>query len=259
MATSAEPVVRVEKICVNFGSIQALTGVSMEVFAGEVVALLGDNGAGKSTLIKAMAGVIQPDEGKIYVQGREVQLRTPAVARHMGIETVYQDLALAPDLDVAGNLFLGREELRAGFWGRVGVLDERRMSEYAGDTIRRLNVPIHSPQQRVGTLSGGQRQSVAIARAIAWKCKMVIMDEPTAALGVEECERVLQLIRDVRDMNTAVLIISHNLTHVFEVADRVVVLRLGQKVAEADLKDTDMDQVVSWITGSGAPAEPCLK
>lgn len=259
MTALAKPVVRVENISVNFGSIQALTEVSMEVFAGEVVALVGDNGAGKSTLIKTIAGVIQPDEGKIYIDGREAELKTPAAARRLGIETVYQDLALAPDLDMVGNLFLGREEVREGFWGRLGVLDEGKMREYAEDTIRRLRVPVHSSRQKVGSMSGGQRQSVAVARAIAWECKMVIMDEPTAALGVEECEKVLQLIRDIRNAGTAVLIISHNMTHVFEVADRVIVLRLGRKVAESDRKDTSMDQVVSWITGSSAQAELCSK
>jgi len=249
---ASKPVVKVDGISVSFGSIQALRGVSLEVHPGEVVGLLGDNGAGKSTLIKVISGVIQPDEGRIYVGGQEVKLTGPAMARGLGIETVYQDLALAPDLDIAGNLYLGREEIRRGFWGRLGVLDEERMAKYASATLRRLNVPIDSPRQKVGTLSGGQRQSVAIARAIAWECKLVIMDEPTAALGVEESARVLKLIREVRAMNTAVIVISHNLAHVFEVADRVVVLRLGQKVAEAYTKDTNPDQVISWITGSNS-------
>lgn len=251
-----QPVVKVEDIRVSFGSIQALRGVSLEIYPGEVVALVGDNGAGKSTLIKVISGALQPDRGTICIEGEPVRLKSPAVARELGIETVYQELALAPDLDIAANLFLGKEELRPGLLGRLGFLDERRMAEFAQDTMKKLKVPLNYVGQRVETLSGGQRQSVAICRAIAWKKRLVIMDEPTAALGVEESARVLDLVREVKHTHTAALMISHNLSHVFEVADRVIVLRLGERVASAQMKETSMDAVVSWITGSSVQGEP---
>lgn len=250
-----QPVVKVEDVRVSFGSIQALKGISLEIYPGEVVALVGDNGAGKSTLIKVISGALQPDSGRIYIEGEPVRLNSPAFARELGIETVYQELALAPDLDIAANLFLGKEQLRPGFLGRLGFLDERRMAEFAQNTMKRLNVPLNYVGQRVETLSGGQRQSVAICRAIAWKKRLVIMDEPTAALGVEESAKVLNLVREVKRTSTAVLMISHNMSHVFEVADRVVVLRLGEKVASALVKETSMDAVVSWITGSSVQGE----
>lgn len=245
-----EPVLRAENIHVSFGKIQALRGVDFEVFPGEVVGLVGDNGAGKSTLIKVLSGALQPDEGRMFLEGREVSFHSPAEARVMGIETAYQDLALAPHLNVAANLYLGHEILRKDFWGRLGFLDERMMRENTAEALSRLRITIKSIGQTVETLSGGQRQSVAVARSVTWGKKLVIMDEPTAALGVEESSMVLKLIADVKTMNIPVILISHTLPHVFASVDRIVVLRLGERVATAYTNETNLDEVVSWITGS---------
>nr|WP_237536126.1 ATP-binding cassette domain-containing protein [Streptomyces sp. SID3343] len=239
----------------HFGQVQALRGADFTVFPAEVVALIGDNGAGKSTLTKVLAGTEQPDEGEIRFEGRPVTLERPTVAQDLGIETVYQDLALAPDLDGAANLFLGRELLRRGLAGRLGALDKAEMRRRAIEAFARLGVELQDIDAPIGTLSGGQRQSVAIARAVAWADKVVFMDEPTAALGVLQRGRVLDVIRRVRDNGIAIVLISHNMPEVLSVADRVEVLRLGRRVATLTTTDTTVENLVGAMTGALDNAE----
>jgi D-xylose transport system ATP-binding protein len=236
----------------SFGAVQALTDVDFEVYAGEVVALLGDNGAGKSTLIKCIAGVHPPDSGAIYVEGEEVKIHTPSDATRLGIETVYQDLALCDNLDVVGNMFLGREVAPVPTFG---PLQELEMEKRSLDVLEGLHVTtIQSVRQKVASLSGGQRQSVAISRAVMWKAKVVILDEPTAALGVAQTAQVLALIRRLREQGLGVVVITHNLHEVFEVADRIIVLRLGRRVATFTHEGTSPEDVVAAITGARAAA-----
>ena len=234
----------------SFGAVRALSGVDFEVRAGEVVALIGDNGAGKSTLINAVTGVFPPDSGEITFEGRTVRFGSPHDAREMGIETVYQDLAVAPQLDAVGNIFLGRERYRPGVLGWLGFLDGARMLRETEEQLAELNVRIRDLGKPLSTFSGGQRQGVAVARAVMWASKVVIMDEPTAALGVAQVEMVLGLIRKVRETGIPVVFISHNMPHVFEVADRICVLRLGEMVAELDPKKNTTDDAVAAMTGS---------
>jgi D-xylose transport system ATP-binding protein len=229
----------------SFGAVRALSNVDFEVYAGEVVGLVGDNGAGKSTLIKTIAGVGPADEGEIFVSGQKVTISSPQVATRLGIETVYQDLALCDNLDVVANLFLGREERSF-----LRSLDEIDMEAQTLTVLRTLDVKIPSTRSLVATLSGGQRQSIAVAKSILRKAQVVLLDEPTAALGVAQTRQVLNLIRRLRDQGLAVVVISHNLADVFEVVDRVVVLRLGRKVASFDIKATTPEQVVAAITGA---------
>ncbi len=245
-----ETTLKVENIGISFGTIKALKGVSLAIHPGEVVALVGDNGAGKSTLIKIMSGALKPDYGDIYLGNEKIKFKGPAQARNEGIQTVYQDLAVAPDLDITDNLFLGKEKLKDGILGKLGFLDKKQMNEDSFQTLKKLNVPVNEVTQEVETLSGGQRQSVAVCRAVAWAKRLVIMDEPTAALGVEETENVLKLIKEVQSTGTPVLLVSHSMPEVFEVADKIVVLRLGNKVGELKKEETNMDEVVSLITGS---------
>ncbi|MDY7227496.1 ATP-binding cassette domain-containing protein [Hyalangium rubrum] len=234
----------------RFGAVQALTAVDFEVSAGEVVALVGDNGAGKSTLIKIISGILPIDEGQILFQGRPVSLNGPKAASALGIATVYQDLALCDNLDVVGNLFLGRE-VRVGGVGKVaGWLDETAMEQQASELLQRLSVSIPSVRTQVASLSGGQRQSIAVARAMMGAPKMVLLDEPTAALGVAQTRQVLELIRRLREQGLGVVVISHNLMDVFSVADRIIVMRLGKRVATFDVKTTNQVEVVSAITGA---------
>ncbi len=238
----------------------ALEGVDFEVYPGEIAALIGDNGAGKSTLIKILSGALRPDAGTIRMRGRPVEFHSPHDARVAGIETVYQDLALAPDLDVAANIFLGREIKQPGILGLLDFYNQRAMREQAAKHLRALKVNLRSIRQTVDTLSGGQRQSVAVARAVFWGKDVVIMDEPTAALGVAQSGMVLQLMRRIRDAGTAVIFISHNMPHVWEVADRMIVLRRGRRVGTLYPQEHTMDQAVSLMTGAitmeeaGAPA-----
>jgi D-xylose transport system ATP-binding protein len=236
----------------SFGAVQALTGVDFEVYPGEVVALVGDNGAGKSTLIKCVSGVHQADEGTIQVESKEVKIHTPSDATQLGIETVYQDLALCDNLDVVANMFLGREPAGpAGF----GPLQEIDMEKRSLDVLDTLHVTtIQSVRQWVASLSGGQRQSVAISRAVMWSAKVLILDEPTAALGVAQTAQVLALIRRLREQGLGVVVITHNLHEVFEIADRIIVLRLGRRVATFDQKKTTPEAVVAAITGLGRQA-----
>jgi D-xylose transport system ATP-binding protein len=246
-----EPILELRGISKRFGAVEALIGADFEVYAGEVVALVGDNGAGKSTLIKCVAGVHQPDEGSIFVEGNEVKIHTPSDATRLGIETVYQDLALCDNLDVVQNMFLGREHVTSLLPRVVEPLSELDMEKRSLEVLSGLSVTtIRSVRQAVVSLSGGQRQSVAISRAVMWSAKIVILDEPTAALGVAQTAQVLALIKRLREQGLGVVVITHNLHEVFEVADRIVVLRLGRRVATFKHEDTTPEEVVAAITGA---------
>lgn len=234
----------------SFGHVRALRGANFEARAGEVVALIGDNGAGKSTLVKILAGVISPDDGEVLFDGEPVTLPDPTAAQRLGIATVFQDLALAPDLDPAANLFLGREMLKPGLLGRLGLLDTKAMEWRTQEAFSDLGAAIQSQRTPVASLSGGQRQSIAVGRAATWASRLVIMDEPTAALGVVQSKAVLELIRRIRDTGMAVLLISHNMPEVLEVSDRVEVLRLGKRVARFRAADTTMNELVAAMTGA---------
>jgi D-xylose transport system ATP-binding protein len=241
---------RLEGVTKRFGNVQALDGVDFGVRAGEVVALVGDNGAGKSTLVKAISGIEPPDEGQAYFDGGPVALRRPQDAAALGITTVYQDLALCDNLDVTANLFLGREETVGGV---AGVLDSATMERRARELLASLRVrTLKSVRIAVGALSGGQRQSVAIARSLLGEPRLVMLDEPTAALGVEQTAEVLALVARLRERGLGVVVISHNLADVFQVADRIVVLRLGRVAATYDAAETSQEEVVGAITGAGS-------
>jgi D-xylose transport system ATP-binding protein len=242
----------------SFGPVAALVDVDFDVDAGEVVALVGDNGAGKSTLIKAIAGVQPADAGEIWIEGRRVPINSPADATRAGIATVYQDLALCDNLDVVGNLYLGAERIEPGLGRLLRTLDEDVMEVRTRELLRRLAVTtLTSPRSRVGSLSGGQRQAVAIARSLLTHPRVLILDEPTAALGVVQTALVLALIQQLRDQGLAVVIISHNLDNIFHVADRIAVLRLGRHVATFDRRTAAREDVVAAITGGlVAPAMP---
>ncbi|MER5260627.1 ATP-binding cassette domain-containing protein [Actinosynnema sp. NPDC002837] len=244
------PLLDARELVKHYGNVEALRGASFTAHAGEVVALVGDNGAGKSTLVKCLSGVERPDSGTILFDGAPVALDSPVSARALGIETVYQDLAVAPDLDPAANLFLGRELRRAGLLGRLGVLDKREMRRRAVASFQDLGVSLPDVDVPIGALSGGQRQSVAVARSVVWASRLVFMDEPTAALGVVQRERVLDVIRRVRDRGMAVVLISHNMPEVLAVADRVEVLRLGRRVARFDAAATTVEELVGAMTGA---------
>ncbi len=242
-ASNDTPLLRLRGISKSFGAVQALTDVDLDVRAGEVTALLGDNGAGKSVLIKTVAGIHSPDHGEIEWEGKAVRVRTPRDAAALGIETVYQDLALCNNLDIVENMFLGRERTN-GF-----VLDEEQMETAAQETLSSLAVTtVRSIRQPVASLSGGQRQSVAIAKSVLWNAKLVIMDEPTAALGVAQTRMVLDLVRRLADRGHAALIISHNMNDVFEVADRLAVLYLGKMVAVRPASEMDRQIAVDLMT-----------
>ena len=245
------PVLAARGLVKRYGSVTALDGADFELYAGEILAVIGDNGAGKSTLIKALSGAVIPDAGEIFLDGRPVYFRSPLDARQHGIETVYQDLAVAPALDIAENLFLGREIRRRGILGSVlRMLDKRRMQAEAHAHMQELKIGIRSTRQAVETLSGGQRQGVAVARSAAFARHVVIMDEPTAALGVKETHMVLDLIRRVRDRGLPVILISHNMPNVFEVADRVHIQRLGRRVAVIKPHEFSMSDAVAIMTGA---------
>ncbi|WP_457027916.1 ATP-binding cassette domain-containing protein [Kitasatospora sp. P5_F3] len=241
---TGSPVLALRGISKRFGAVQALTDIELEVNAGEVVALVGDNGAGKSTLVKAVAGVNQPDEGVIEWEGRPVTIHRPQDAQHLGVATVYQDLALCDNLDVVGNLFLGRELMR------FGVLDEVRMEKRSRTLLDTLSIRIPSVRIPIASLSGGQRQVVAIARSLIGSPKIVILDEPTAALGVEQTAQVLDLVERLRDQGLGVILISHNMADVMAVADRIAVLRLGRNNGFFDRRSTSQEEIISAITGA---------
>ncbi len=237
----------------RYGGVTALDGVDFELRAGEILAVIGDNGAGKSSLIKALSGAVVPDDGTMELDGKPVQFRSPIDARRHGIETVYQDLAVAPAMSIAENLFLGRELRRPGVLGSVfRSLDKKKMLEEAISRMNDLKVGIRSMTQTVETLSGGQRQCVAVARAAAFAQHVVIMDEPTAALGVKEGNMVLELIRRVRDKGLPVILISHNMPHVFEIADRIHIQRLGRRACVVNPKAISMSDTVAVMTGAKA-------
>jgi ABC-type sugar transport system ATPase subunit len=240
----AGPLLRLQGIDKNFGPVQALAGVDLDIPAGQVTALVGDNGAGKSVLSKCIAGIYAPDAGQLFWEGQPRHLHSPSEAAALGIETVYQDLALCNNLDIVQNMFLGRERLRHLF-----LLDEESMEISARETLRSLAVTsVRSIRQPVASLSGGQRQSVAIAKSVLWNSKLVIMDEPTAALGVAQTEVVLHLVRRLADQGLAVLLISHNMNDVFQVADRIAVLQLGRLVAVRPVAALDRQIVVDLMT-----------
>jgi ABC-type sugar transport system ATPase subunit len=244
---SEQPILQVESVSKRFGGVHALENVSMELYPGEVLALAGDNGAGKSTLIKVISGVHQPDEGKIRYNGTEVTFENPQKAREQGIETIYQDLALADNLDVGANVFLGREPLKRVMG--LPVLDRKRMRAESAEALRVLDIRINRFDLPLRSLSGGQRQAVAIGRAIHWKARVLIMDEPTAALGVPEQRKVIALIKSLKQSGVGVIFISHNLIDIFAVSDKIVVLRRGQKVGESAAHATNSDEIVRWMVG----------
>ena len=243
------PLLQLQGISKRFGAVQALSEVDFECDGGEVVALVGDNGAGKSTLVKTIAGTHQPDSGQIVFDGQEVHIGSPQAATSLGIATVYQDLALCDNLDAVANLYVGQERAR-GFGRNLRWLDEAVMEHEAGTLLDRLSVGIPNLRQPVAALSGGQRQSIAVARATLGHPKVVMLDEPTAALGVAQTRQVLALVRRLRDEGMGVVVISHNLVDVFAVADRMIVLRLGRRVASFRTADTTAEEVVAAITGA---------
>jgi fructose transport system ATP-binding protein len=240
----------------RYGCVTALDGADFDLRAGEILAVIGDNGAGKSSLIKALSGAIVPDEGELQLDGQPVRFKSPIDARRHGIETVYQDLAVAPAMTIAENLFLGRELLRPGVLGTwLRLIDKKRMLAEAAGHMQDLKIGIRSMKQPVGTLSGGQRQGVAVARSTAFARHVVILDEPTAALGVKEGNMVLELIRRVRDKGLPVVLISHNMPHVFEIADRIHIQRLGKRAAVVDPKHISMSDTVAVMTGAREPQD----
>lgn len=241
------PVLHINNVKKNFGSVEALRGVNFEVYGGEVVALLGDNGAGKSTLVKIIAGNQQPSSGELSFEGKPVHFRSPMDSKACGIETVYQDLSLCPNVDVVANFFMGREITR-NFFG-IRVLDEKAMQDETEKTLNSVGTRIPSTRTNVEFLSGGQRQAIELSRFVHWGGKLVMLDEPFAALGVEQTARGLELIKKIKDMGIAVIVITHNMMHAFQVADRVVVLRQGVVVGDRKTADTSPEEVVRMITG----------
>jgi fructose transport system ATP-binding protein len=250
--TTPAPILSARGLVKQFGRVVALAGADLDLYPGEVLAVIGDNGAGKSSLIKCLSGAMVPDEGVIHLAGSRVEFHSPQDAQAAGIETVYQTLAVAPALDIATNMFLGRERRRPGLLGSAfRMVDKRAMRRFAKQSLDELGIgTLQDITQAVETLSGGQRQAVAVARAAAFGSRVVILDEPTAALGVRESGQVLQLIRDLRERGLPVILISHNMPHVFEVADRIHVQRLGRRVAELSPDTHTMSEAVAIMTGA---------
>jgi fructose transport system ATP-binding protein len=255
-----QPLLTARGLVKRYGRVTALNEADFDLYPGEILAVIGDNGAGKSSLIKAISGAIRPDEGEIRLDGQVVQFQSPMEAREAGIETVYQTLALSPALSIADNMFLGREIRKPGVLGSwFKLLDRAAMERVARDKLSELGLmTIQNISQPVETLSGGQRQGVAVARAAAFGSKMVIMDEPTAALGVKESRRVLELILDVKSRGMPIVLISHNMPHVFEVADRIHIHRLGRRLCVIDPKEYTMSDAVAFMTGAKAPPMEAL-
>ena len=249
------PILQAKGLMKRYGTVVAMSGADFDLMPGEILAVIGDNGAGKSTMIKALSGAVAPDHGEILLDGKPVQFRNPDDARALGIETVYQNLAMSPALSIADNMFLGRELRMPGIMGSVfRKLDHARMEKFARDKLSELGLmTIQDITQPVETLSGGQRQGVAVARAAAFGSKVVILDEPTAALGVKESRRVLELIRDVRARGIPIILISHNMPHVFEVADRIHIHRLGARLCVIRPQDYSMSDAVAFMTGAKLP------
>jgi fructose transport system ATP-binding protein len=253
--SAVKPILQAKGLLKRYGTVVAMSGADFDLYPGEILGVIGDNGAGKSTLIKALSGAVIPDHGSIELDGREVNFRGPEDARNLGIETVYQNLALSPALTIADNMFLGREWRKPGILGSVfRQMDRPRMEKFAREKLSELGLTtIQNIHQAVESLSGGQRQGVAVARAAAFGSKVVILDEPTAALGVKESRRVLELIRDVRDRGIPIILISHNMPHVFEVCDRVHIHRLGRRLCVIDPKEHSMSDAVAYMTGAKLP------
>jgi simple sugar transport system ATP-binding protein len=244
------PILEARGLSRSFGHVRALDHADFDINTGEVVALIGDNGAGKSTMVKALSGNLDLDEGQIFFEGNEIEMTNPQQVSDLGIEVVYQDLALAPHLDPAQNVFLGRELPAKGILGKFGFLDDKEMRRQARASFDELGATVRSLTAPVGSMSGGQRQGIAIARAITWASKIVFLDEPTAALGVVQTKNVLDTIKRVRDKGIAVVLISHSMPHVLEVSDRVQVMRLGRRVATFPTKDSSVEQLVGAMTGA---------
>lgn len=256
MSESGVPVLEAKNLVRRYGSVTAINGADFELREGEVLAVIGDNGAGKSSLIKALSGALIPDSGDIFMDGQRVRFRSALDARRHGIETVYQDLAVIPALDIASNVFLGREVRKPGVMGSVfRQLDRSRMKAESMSHFTDLKIGIKSADQAVETLSGGQRQGVAVIRAAAFGKRVIIMDEPTAALGVKESGMVIDLIRQIRERGIPVILISHDMPHVFEVADRIHIHRLGKRAAVVDPTSRSMAEVVALMTGALEPTE----
>jgi fructose transport system ATP-binding protein len=257
---SVEPILTSRGLVKKFGRVVALDHADFDLYPNEILAVIGDNGAGKSTLIKAFCGAITPDAGEIRLAGEIVHFRSPIEARAAGIETVYQNLALSPALSIADNMFLGREIRAAGVWGRYfRATDRAKMQKFARDKLNEIGLmTIQNINQPVETLSGGQRQGVAVARAAAFARRVIIMDEPTAALGVKESRRVLELILDVKKRGLPIILISHNMPHVFEVADRIHIHRLGRRLTVVDPKKVTMSDAVAMMTGAMTPPADAL-
>lgn len=251
-----EPILMTRGLVKRYGRVTALDYADFDLYPGEILAVIGDNGAGKSTLIKAISGAVVPDEGEIRLNGKPVHFTSPMAAREAGIETVYQNLALSPALSISDNMFMGREIRKPGFLGKyLRMLDRSSMDRIAREKLTELGLmTIQNIKQAVETLSGGQRQGVAVARAAAFGSKVVIMDEPTAALGVKESRRVLELILDVKSRGLPIVLISHNMPHVFEVSDRIHVHRLGRRLCVIDPKECSMSDAVAYMTGAKAPS-----
>lgn len=250
-----EPLLTARNLVKRYGRVTALNSADFDLYPGEILAVIGDNGAGKSSLIKAISGAVQPDEGEIKLDGKPVQFGSPLEARNAGIETVYQTLALSPALSISDNMFMGREIRRKGIMGDwFGMLDKRAMDRFSREKLSELGLmTIQNIDQPVETLSGGQRQGVAVARAAAFGSRVIILDEPTAALGVKESRRVLDLILDVRSRGIPIVLISHNMPHVFEVADRIHIHRLGRRLCVINPKEHTMSDAVAYMTGARLP------
>jgi fructose transport system ATP-binding protein len=249
--STPQPVLAARGLVKRYGQVTALDGADLELYPGEILAVIGDNGAGKSTLIKVLVGAVAADEGEVLLDGQPVHFRSPIDARREGIETVFQDLAVAPSLDISTNIFLGREARRRGPLGTVlRMLDKPRMKRDSRRQLEELHIGIQSIGQAVETLSGGQRQGVAVVRAAAFARRVVIMDEPMAALGVKESRMVLELIRQVRDRGMPVILISHDMPHVFELADRIQIMRLGRRAAVVTPATHSMPEAVAIMTGA---------
>ncbi|MER8470839.1 ATP-binding cassette domain-containing protein [Mesorhizobium sp. M0166] len=260
MNQTQEPILTARSLVKRYGRVTALDSADFDLYPGEILAVIGDNGAGKSSLIKAISGAVTPDEGEIRLEGKPIAFKSPMEAREAGIETVYQNLALSPALSIADNMFLGREIRKPGFLGSwLRMLDRPAMEKRARDKLTELGLmTIQNISQAVETLSGGQRQGVAVARAAAFGSRVVIMDEPTAALGVKESRRVLELILDVKKRGLPIVLISHNMPHVFEVADRIHIHRLGRRLCVIDPKQYTMSDAVAFMTGAKVPPEAAL-
>lgn len=252
-----QPILKARGLTKRYGKVTALDRCDFDLMPGEILAVIGDNGAGKSTLIKALSGAVVPDEGSVELDGQKVDFHSPIDAREAGIETVYQTLAMSPALSIADNMFMGREIVQSGVMGKLfRRLDKAKMQEIAREKLNELGLmTIQNINQAVETLSGGQRQGVAVARAAAFGSKVIILDEPTAALGVKESRRVLELIQDVKSRGIPIILISHNMPHVFEVADRIHVHRLGRRLCVIDPKEHSMSDAVAFMTGAQEPPE----